>query len=308
MTGWLGRSGLGPGGRTALSGTGARALGLVLIGLVLIGLAVQVMPFSADAGETPSASGPRALTVAVLDLDAIPALSPPPALASQPTWRTSFGSERVTRREPDVEAASAPLAVLAHTDAVLIHGVKAASPLRRLFPPRSWRLIVSRRLAHTQGSDGRAAGPRGAPPATAIALRARADLRVSARLHAPARHAEAGTPAPAGPRLPPGATAVRIVDRGQALWLVAVTLPSSCHNEGAPCSARDALDAWRDARRADGEATLVAGRLAASDTINADGTETSEPCAAYEIEADLAVQPVPLAGNTGCIAMAQLKN
>ena len=300
MAGRLGRSILGPGGGAALA---RRTFGCRALGFALAGLAAQVAPPAGYAGETALVSGARAFTVAVIDLDAVPALSPPAAaVPPQPAWRTSFGSERVTRHEPDANAASVPLAALAHTDAVLIHGVRAASPLRRLFPPRSWRLIVSRRLAHAQGG-----GLHTRPAATAIALRARPDLRVTARMHAPAGHAEADTGAP-GSTLPSAATAVRIVDRDRTLWLAAVTLPSNCHEDGAPCPARDTLDAWREARRGDGEATLVGGRLTALPLADADNTGISAPCALHDVLSDIAAEPLPPAADASCISIVQLKN
>jgi hypothetical protein len=143
------------------------------------------------APEQPSAAQPakQGLTVAILDLATAPDLLPAPAAAVRPAWRTSFGSERQTAPAPKPTARDELLATLDGVDAVLIQGIASPRALRRLFPPRQWRLVVSRRAA------AKTTATTGEPIAmTAIAVKARSDLRVTARSFA-LRHV--AMPAPA---------------------------------------------------------------------------------------------------------------
>lgn len=253
--------------------------------------------------ETVTAPPPETLAVAILDLADIPELAPPPA-AQRPAWRTSFGSERATLPEPKrLQAGEGALASLAAADAVLIHGVRAAAPLRRLFPRRAWRLTVARPAVAPEDA---ATAPREAVPATAIAIRARPGLRITARSYALRLGASEADPAVASAP----ATAVRLAAPGRALWLAAVALPPSCAT-AASCPARQDLEAWRAARRADGETTLVGGRgLGATAAGAAPGAPP--PCAVYGLQSDLAAAPSPPpagvspAAETGCMVIIRL--
>ena len=307
MTGWRGMRRRRSGARTH---GGAGALACARRGLPAALLALAAAP--AAAGEAAPAAG-SGLTVSILDLAEAPALAPPPpAEARRPAWRTSFGAERRTEPEvkPETAAGSGLLAAVAGSDAVLIQGVKAAAPLRRLFPPRTWRLIVSKRLVAPLDPAG--AGPAERPAATAIAVKARRDLRVTARAYA----LRLDDPPPGGPEaaLPAAATAVRLMDRGRAVWLASVALPSACLGAAsAACPARDGLESWRAARRAAGEATLIGGRLAGHSAAGAETTDAPAACAAHAILSDLAAHTVPPAGGTappedgsGCISVIRL--
>jgi hypothetical protein len=264
----------------------------------------------APAQETARHSYPaHGLTVAILDLAEVQELAPPPQSASHTAWRTSFGSERQTEREVKMRAGYGPLAALASSDAVLIQGVKAAAPLRRLFPPREWRLIVSRRIIAPDDPLVRTTASTELPAATAIAVRASADLRVTARTLA-LRLEDPAAVVAAASDLPAAATAVRLLDRGRTLWIASVALPPSCGV--GPCLARDSLDAWRRSKRASGEVTLVGGRMIGSPASGADGG-LSARCPSHGIDSDLEWRLIPQSndkhspdGSTGCISIVAL--
>lgn len=135
-------------------------------------------PAAGEASLPIPPNGPG-LTVAILDLATAPDLMPPPAPVVRPAWRTSFGSERQTAPAPKPSARDQLAASLEGADVVLIQGVGSVRPLRRLFPPRHWRLIVSRSAAAK--SVAQAPEP---IAMTAIAVKARPELRVTARAFA----------------------------------------------------------------------------------------------------------------------------
>ncbi|HYD15571.1 MAG TPA: hypothetical protein VEA77_04145 [Hyphomicrobium sp.] len=250
------------------------------------------------------------MTIAILDLAELRELAPPPPVATAPAgWRTSFGSERQTQQVIRVTAGHGSLAALAGTDAVLIQGVKAAAPLRRLFPPREWRLVVSRKLIAQDDPLLRTTASAELPAATAIAVRAIQNLRVTARtlalpLEEPTALATADIPA--------AATAVRVSDGNRALWLASVALPSACGSGSAPCPARQSLDAWRSSKRGLGEATLIGGRMIGSAASKTDGS-LSEHCPSHGIDSDVAwrlLEPAKKDDSpdsaTGCISIVRL--
>jgi hypothetical protein len=268
---------------------------------------VLAFPAAAEEPPPPPAHG---LTIAILDLAELRELAtPPPATSRASAWRTSFGSERQTEPEVKLSAGHGPLAALAGSDAVLIQGVKAAAPLRRLFPPRAWRLVVSRRIIAPEHPLGRTTKNADLPAATAIAVRAGADLRVTARtLALRLEEPEIGTAST--PDIPATATAVRLKDRGRTLWLASVALPPSCGS--GPCPAREHLDAWRKSKRGSGEATLVGGRMIGSPTSGGDGG-LSASCPSHGIDSDLEWRLLQSSKNaispdsaTSCISIVRL--
>lgn len=272
------------------------------------------------AAEVSRRPAPTALTVAILDLAEAPDLAPPPRPEPQrPAWRTTFGSERQSEPERKLDPGSGPLAAIAGSDAVLIQGVKAAAELRRLFPPRTWRLIVSRQLAAPDAAAGPEADTLSAdlPAATAIAVKARQTLRVTARTLALRLDATGSGDEPSETASPSGAaaTAVRLVERGRALWIASVALPPSCHREAGEsdrCPAWSGLEAWRATKRESGEATLIGGRLAGKNPIEP-AAETPQACRSHRIETDLQSQILPPAetiplsqSGTGCISIVRV--
>lgn len=280
---------------------------------ILAALALMATPSGSLAGEGAPA---QSLTIAILDLSEIPVLAPPPPPAEprRPAWRTTFGSERETQPEIDAGAVSGPLAALADIDAVLIQGVQAAAPLRRLFPPRDWRLIVSRRVLSATEPVGFRTVRRDLAPTTAIAVKASENLRVTARtltldLDAPPADQTAD-------REQAAATAVRLVDRrGRTLWLASITLPPSCIAEDPPCPALASLDAWRKEKRDGGEPTLIGGQTNARAPASAGPKAAGAPvaCASHSIESDIAWERITAASaelnretSDGCISVLRL--
>lgn len=261
---------------------------------------------AAPARAEADAASPPALTVAILDLAEAPGLAPPkPARVESAPWRTSFGSERTTQREKKPTADDGPMGLIGLADAVLIQGVHAAAPLRRLFPPKTWRLVVSRGMA---GADASFASNPRLPPTTAIAIKAREDLRVTARtreLRLTDVDADAAAEGAAS------ATAIRIAAPGRAIWLASVALPAGCRDETA-CAARASLEAWRATKRGEGASTLVGGRTRGHEAQAPQ--DAPQKCAAHAIDSDLRAEPVALSGSpgaapvAGCIAIVRLEN
>lgn len=238
-----------------------------------------------ESHATDQKNAPR-LTIAIVDLADIPAVTPPPRREPQLSWRTSFGSERQTQPSHNPEAALSSLGELSEADAVLIQGVRPDTPLRRMFPPSKWRLIVSRKILSPSDPIGFRAVRSDLPPVTAVAVKARKDIRVTARL--PNLKLSETTPAVSAEN-PAAATAVRVTaPNGSTLWLASISFPSDCSAEDPPCEALTALDQWRRERRDGGEPTLVGGRIAVPTHSTSEITEKDTPtCASHVIESDL---------------------
>lgn len=146
---------------------------------------LPLLPLAAAAGEPANAPPPAGLTIAILDLTDLPGYAARREPEERrPTWRTTFGSERETR--PEITSPTAvPLPQLAETDVVLLQGVDVTAPLRRFFPPRSWRIVMSRRIISIADSTGSYTARTSLPPTTAIAIRAR---KIFASPHATSRY------------------------------------------------------------------------------------------------------------------------
>ncbi len=247
---------------------------------------IAAAPVAAGDGLRSADAAADGLVVAIVDLREMsgPAPAPTTPVVRQPAWRTTFGAERESRPGIVTEVEAAALRPLAGTDVVLIQGVEAGTALRRLFPPSEWRLVVSRTILSPTDPVGFRTVRSDRPPTTAIAVRARQDLRVTARTPTLALAA----PAPAG--VPDAAaTAVRLLDgRGRAVWLASIMLPAACSHEDPPCPALDRLDAWRHEKLKDGEPVLVGGRMAAHVPVAPTADGERAPCASHMIETDLA--------------------
>lgn len=281
-----------------------------LFGFGALALTMAMAPASAEETVRSSTEG---LTVAVFDLAEVPDLAPrPPPEARRPTWRTTFGSERQTEPEIKASIGDGPLAHLADIDAVLIQGVQAAARLRRMFPPRTWRLIVSRRILSPTDPVGFRTARANLPPATAIAVKARSQLRITARAST-LRLEDPDADRRADP-LEAAATAVRLVDHGgRTLWLASIALPASCSAEHPPCPALATLDAWRQEKLRSGEPTLIGGRMSVRAPAVAPQPDGAAACASHGIESDLPWQRLPSPGDTnssgngtGCITIVRL--
>lgn len=279
--------------------------GSLALAILATGVGWPLLIAEPASGEDASVSPP--LRIASWDLsEATHLIAPRRPLALKRSWRTTFGSERHTvERAPDTEAAT-----IIDADAVLLQGILDVAAVRRLFPARDWRLVVSRQMLRSDDLADREAEDATPPAAatTAVALRSRPGLRVMGREHllnlARTEGGAAGTSTAAG-------TAVRLVDRGRALWLVSVALPDPCSDEGASCPARGLLADWRQGKRAAGERTVIGGRLQKSGRH----ALPPPPCVHQSIEADVEA-PAHQSQNAdgapqpdkGCVAFIELAN
>jgi hypothetical protein len=275
---------------------------------VVLALALSTL-LAASPAVAQDPSTPPGLTVAILDPAEVPELAPwftPDE--RNPTWRTTFGSEREAQHEMSASFGEGLLSDLSGVDVVLLQGVHAAAPLRRLFPPRAWRLIISRNILAAGDPSELGTGPTDLQAGAAIAVKVSKDLRLTGRSLTL--------------RLPkPGAVAddtdssvatVRLTAGGRTFWLGSIALPPSCSVEDPPCPTLQTLDAWRDEKRRKREPALIGGRIAAQ-PAPATTAETPVSCASYSIDSDLLWQRVPRqeAGNsssntTRCISVIRV--
>jgi hypothetical protein len=256
----------------------------------------------------PEVFPPSNLRIASWDLSDAPSLMPPPQAAPQAsTWRTTFGSER--RSEAQISTIPATQAMDVDADIVLLQGVSDVGALRRLFPPRNWRLVVSRRVL-SSAQSGAYAGPTqsAALPVrvTAIAVKAKRGLRIIGREHVLdlARAEDAGADGTA-----PSATVVRIADGTRLLWLLSVALPEACGGNGAECPAHRQIADWQQSKLTGGQTTVIGGRYAR----RAPGaTAQQAQCSHQAIETDLRrSEPAPRSQGAqrqgaGCLALLEL--
>jgi hypothetical protein len=216
--------------------------------------------------ETPDAEN---LTLLSVDVRTLPGAIARKPEADTPRWRTSFGSER--RSE---DAATKP-ATGVDADIVLLQGVTDVPALRRWFPAGQWRVVASRQLIARAVADGPAVKSAGPVPSTAIAVRLRRGLRVTAQTHLPELADALGQ----GPDAPTAAgTAVRVMIANRQTWAVSVHLPENC----APgCPGREALQRWHDARAAENVRRVTGGLFETSATV-----ANSSACAQFGLRLD----------------------
>lgn len=225
---------------------------LVLQGLLIVApLLLPFNPGGAHAGEPPALRF-ASINVEEIAGGALKAKPPPP----KPSWRTTFGSER--RSEPKTDVGPETF----DADVVLLQGVTAVRILRRLFPARHWRLIVSRQVLTTDDPLAPWSRDAVAPvPTTAVAVRYQEGLRVTGQDHLMALASPAADGL-AEPR-PAAGTAVRLQRSGTTLWALSVHLtPRSCDPDEPDCREPKALAEWRRERASEGEAVVTGGRLA----------------------------------------------
>lgn len=290
----------------------------VMVWSAALAVAPMIAVAQASAGEAARDPGPPqgGVTIALVDLEQVPSIEPKPAPeAAGPTWRTTFGSERQTRPQVKVGLEGTALAPLADVDVVLIRGVQASAPLRRIFSPRYWRLVVSRKVLPQPDPAGTDAVRPGLPRATAIAVKARKDLRITGRTFTLALHGSETRKE--SDETDAAMTAVRLInDHGRTLWIASIALPASCGIEDPLCPAIVKLDAWRKEKLKNDELTLIGGRIvtpARTDKKNADKKENAGACGADIIEADLSWERLaaPISENfpdppTSCISIIRL--
>jgi hypothetical protein len=196
----------------------------------------------ATAPAAPASDGDQ-LTILSVDVRTLPGAPARTPEAEAPRWRTSFGSERRS------EAAMAKPTTSVDADIVLLQGVTDVPALRRWFPAGQWRVVASRQLIASENEDR--AGP--TVPSTAIAVRLRQGLRVTAQTHL----AELADALGQGPDAPSAAgTAVRVNLANRQTWAVSVHLPEACPPD---CPGRQALQRWHDARASDNVRRVTGG-------------------------------------------------
>ena len=198
---------------------------------------------------------------------------------SQSTWRTTFGAERRSTAAPEASAnASAPGV---DADVLLIQGIPLARTAGRLFPARRWHLSVSRELFLRGPSIG-------AHAVTAVAIRVKPGVRVTAVEHLlDIVPAAAGQPSNAAkpPKLGDAATtAVKVSINGKSVWFASAAIVDDCRKHEASCAARERLEAWTQAKLAEGDTVVVGGHLPARTAAPAQTEASPDACATQQLE------------------------
>jgi hypothetical protein len=184
------------------------------------------------------------LTILSVDVRTLPGTIARAPQAEAPRWRTSFGSERRS------EAAIAKPTTSVDADIVLLQGVTDVPALRRWFPAGQWRVVASRQLIASAAGDNTARPV----PSTAVAVRLRRGLRVTAQSHLPELADSLGR----GPDTPSAAgTAVRVNLANRQTWALSVHLPEACPSD---CPGHQVLQRWH-ADRASENVRRVTGGL-----------------------------------------------
>lgn len=72
-------------------------------------------------------------------------------------------------------------------------------------------------------------------------------------------------------------------------------LPAACSSEDPPCPALQGLDAWREAKKRDGELTVIGGLIRGAPAQRQDAKIDTQPssCVSHTINSDLAWHRVP---------------
>lgn len=226
-----------------------------------------VSPARAEPNPPPvvTASNGDQLTILSVDVRTLPGARTRAPAAEAPRWRTSFGSERRS------EAAIAKPTTSVDADIVLLQGVTDVPALRRWFPAGQWRVVASRQLI-AGATDDRAAAP---VPSTAIAVRLRQGLRVTAQTHL----AELADALGQGPDAPSAAgTAVRVNLANRQTWALSVHLPEACPPD---CPGRQALQRWHDARASENVRRVTGGLFE-----KIPGPANSSACAQFGLRLD----------------------
>lgn len=228
----------------------------LLVGLIpcLVGYFLPALAALAQAGAETPAVPPSNQTLTILSVDAatLPGLATARPETLAPSWRTSFGSER--RSAPERSKPQGGV----DADLVLLQSVRDIKSLRLWFPAREWKLVVSKQLLFSDDPPEPATRDGLAPvPTTAVAVRYRPGLRVTAQDHLmDMAKGGSGSPSAAG-------TAVRVLIEGRETWALSVLLPDACFGPGSPpCPALDALKAWHLSKEPDGVRRVTGGRYA----------------------------------------------
>lgn len=179
------------------------------------------------------------------------------------TWRHTFGSERQDARMTRIGIFNLDV------DIVLLQGVRNVRALRRIFPTRDWRLILSRDYLRSTPALSRlpsdlrpydiSASERILEqPITAVAVRYQRNLRVRGIRHIKISNKTDENSNVLTP--PPSATAVRVNHRGSTLWLVSVAMTSDCKMEQSTCNGPLETKKWQNLLSDTDPALIIAGR------------------------------------------------
>ena len=257
--------------------------------------------FPALAQDAPPAG--QALRVMSLDVSKAPAMAAPLVRGpARPAWRTSFGSEREAPR-----ISAGPVAGL-DADVVLLQGVTNLNVLHKAFPGRTWRLVVSRQMVLTDDPvDPRSYEAMSSAPATAVAVRYQAGVRIAGQEHFLPRKLETGPPQPAlsaGTAVTSAGTAVRFNIGGHFVWIASVAFKDACRDAAQPCPERDNLETWRAAKLAAGDAVIAGGLQRVAHPATTPCLEQS--IAVYSARKDAAAvqSDAQLREGLGCVATA----
>lgn len=207
-------------------------LGLVLAYMLVLAPGVGTLPANAS----------QVLRIATWDLAHTDAAVFKAPKSKQPTWRHTFGSERQDRKPARLGTFNLDV------DVVLLQGVHNIYGLRRVFPPRHWKLIISRDYMHVsrplsrlpmdlQAFDISTLNQSSSNSVTAIAVRYQRGLRVRGINHISLDTRLQDVASKNEPH--PKALATLLNYYGLPLWLVSMRLPASCREQEMTCSAWD---------------------------------------------------------------------
>ncbi len=220
-------------------------------------------------------------------------------------WRNTFGAERRLESSTDFDGRRLG------ADVVLLQGVRSIKEVRKIFPARDWKLIVSRQILRLgDGRLNRQTRLARDDATTAVAVRYQRALRVTAIEHLldlgkasdsrgesePSSTAANEAPTLDGDGAETGAgLAVRIVYQGAPVWTVSATLPGDCAAAREGCAAAASLDRWAKEKREAGFGVVLAGRLAPELRKG----RVHSACASQELIADNSIK-----GSTGADSIA----
>lgn len=211
-----------------------------------------------------------------------------------PGWRHTFGSERHERTP------SKPGEFNLDIDIVLLQGVTNASVMRQIFPPRRWKLILSRDFSQQQISLSRLPADLMSydisgyeysvkMPVTAVAIRYKRRLRVRGIQHiypdnpdinADVERERFDLAVPKTP-VPTSATAVLINYFGASVWVVSARNPGTCPKLDETCAPIQTIASWYRSDRPAKKRTMPI-IIGITDSANrdqsSDAADQTQPC------------------------------
>lgn len=224
--------------------------------------AFALLLWIASIGFAPDIRAEPVLRVATWDLThADPTTFAPKKRRAKSSWRHTFGSERDDNKFYGPGVFNLPV------DAVLLQGVRSIPALRRVFPPRTWNLIVSRDYTYAaaplstlprdlRAFDISAYERNSKHPVTAIAVRYQRRLRVRGIAHLTLD--PAGMPSNGETSSPyPSPIAIRLNYHGHFVWLASMASSQNCHVDIGSCPSEKSVGAWQADRAEAGDDTTV---------------------------------------------------